>query len=99
MEDVFSAVAEETKSHARWIAVNTKAMSVDHEPESDFERQAAVAISGGKTDYAAVDKGFYRHARAIPLTGGCLGCHVGFGAPSKIPRFAGLVISIPVHEE
>jgi len=97
MEDVFSAVAQDTKSTARWISVNTKAMSIDHEPETDFEKQAATEISAGKPEYAAVDKGFYRSARPIPLPGGCLSCHMGLGAQSKIPRFAGLVISLPVE--
>lgn len=96
MEGIFSAVAEETRSTARWISVNTKAMSVEHEPKTDFEKQAAAEIAAGKAEYAAIDKGFYRSARPIPLPGGCLSCHAGFGTESKVPRFAGLVISIPV---
>jgi hypothetical protein len=97
MEEIFAAVSQETRSTARWISVNTKAMSVEHEPKTDFEKQAATEIAAGKPEHAAVDQGFYRSVRPIPLTGGCLSCHAGLGAPTKVPRFAGLVISIPVQ--
>ena len=37
MEEVFSEVARHSNVKARWISVNTKPMSVDHEPEGEFE--------------------------------------------------------------
>jgi hypothetical protein len=100
LEDVFSAMTRRSRGQARWISVNTKPMSIDHEPETPFEKQAALQIAAGKTEIEEVEKGFYRRAAAIPLTAGCVGCHVGFSADAgKTPRFAGLVISIPIEGE
>ena len=100
MEDVFSDMAKKSKAEARWISVNTKAMSVDHEPETEFEKLAATAIAGGKDKFELVEKGYYHSATAIPLGMGCVSCHAGFfGGPPKSPRFAGLVISVPINEE
>jgi hypothetical protein len=100
MEDIFSELDRHDKIQARWIAVNTKAMSIDHEPESDFEKEAAGQIAEGKQEVERIEKGVYQRAGAIPLAGGCVGCHMGtFGPPPKKPRFAGLVISIPIREE
>lgn len=97
MEDVFSEIKLQTKVEAQWISVNMKAMSVDHEPKTDFEKRAAKEIAAGKLDYEVVEEGYYRRAVAIPLTSGCIGCHGGmFKELSKTPKFAGLVISVPV---
>jgi hypothetical protein len=100
LEDVFAEIDEQTKIKTRWIAVNTPAMSVDHEPATDFEKKAAAAISDGKTEYDRVEGGYYRRAGMIPLGAGCVGCHTKlFQTPAKTPRFAGLVISIPVKDK
>ena len=100
MEDVFAEMDRQSNIKAGWISVNTKAMSIHHEPKSDFEKQAAKAIAAGKGDYELVEDGFYRRASAIPLGTGCVSCHTGFF--SKTPqtqRFAGLVISVPITEK
>lgn len=100
MEDVFAAMSEQSQGTARWIAVNTKAMSVDHEPQSEFEKAAARELAGGKKEFEQVEDGQYYRAAPIPLRGGCVGCHVGFSKDAgKSPRFAGLVIALPVLEE
>lgn len=100
LEDVFSEMKDDSKADARWIAVNTKAMSIDHEPETEFENLAVKEISNGKDQIERVENGFYRRATAIPLGAGCVSCHNGLLAPPpKSPRYAGLVISIPVHEK
>lgn len=100
MEDVFADVARDTQFTARWISVNTKAMSVDHEPESEFEKKAAAELSKGMTEFAAIENGYYRRAGAIPLTAGCVSCHTRtLTEPPKTARFAGLIISIPVLEK
>ncbi len=99
LEDAFAELAERTQVTPRWISVNTKAMSVGHEPKGDFEKQAAAALSAGKQEFEQVEKGVYRRAAAIPLAGECVSCHTGFFAKEpKSPRFAGLVIGIPVEE-
>jgi hypothetical protein len=100
MEDVFADVAHRSHATARWISVNTKAMSIDHEPNTDFEKKAAAELSAGKEEFEIVDKGWYRRASPIPLNGGCIGCHTdSFSKRSNAPRYAGLVISIPVNDE
>jgi hypothetical protein len=100
MEDVFAAVARDTQATARWISVNTKAMSIEHEPKSEFEKKAAAELATGKTEFELVEKGNYRRAGAIPLTDGCISCHTGdFTTSAKLRRVAGLVISIPVSAD
>lgn len=97
MEDVFSEIRSQSKVEAHWISVNMRAMSVDHDPKTEFEKRAAKEIAAGKADYEVVEDGYYRRAIAIPLKSGCIGCHGGmFKEASKTPRFAGLVISVPV---
>ena len=97
MHDVFSEMKRQSKVEAQWISVNMKAMSIDHEPKSEFEKMAAKEIAGGKSELEVVENGFYRRAGAIPLSDGCISCHGGFlREPSKSPKFAGLVISVPV---
>lgn len=100
MEDVFENLERETGSKANWISVNLKAMSINHDPSTEFEKLAARALGKGEPAYEAVDNGIYRRATPIPLHGGCVSCHAGFNPkPSKTPKMAGLVISIPVTEE
>lgn len=100
MEDVFAEMARQSRVEANWISVNTRAMSLSHEPKSDFEKAAAKEIADGKEEYELVQDGYYRRAGAIPLASGCVNCHAGFfKAPPKSPRFAALVISVPVKEE
>lgn len=99
LEDVFKAIDRETQMQSRWIAVNTPAMSINHEPATAFEKKAAAEIASGKNEIEIVEHGFYRRVGAIPLGSSCVGCHTKFGATAdKTPRFAGLVISIPVQE-
>ncbi len=99
MEDVFSDLKKTTNTEARWMSVSLKAMSFNHEPQSDFEKRAAREIISGKSEVEVMEDGFYRRVAAIPLVGGCLSCHEGFFKPSsKAPKFAALVISIPVKK-
>jgi hypothetical protein len=100
MEDVFSRMARLENMEARWIAVNANAMSIDHRPQDNFEKQAAKAIAAGKREHELVEDGVYRRAEGISLMGkGCLGCHLTLGASGRIRRFAGLVITIPVTKD
>jgi hypothetical protein len=100
MEDVFAELSRQSQIDARWIAVNTKAMGVRHEPKSDFEKQAAAQLSAGKEELELIEQGRYYRATAIPLTAGCVSCHTNFFTTiPKTPRFAGLVITMPVSDE
>lgn len=102
MEDVFNEIGRSTNAKANWISVNTKAMSINHEPATEFEKQAAREIAAGKESFELVENGVYQRAGRIPLGGSCINCHSNsFLPPSnfKSPRFAGLVIRIPIEEE
>jgi hypothetical protein len=97
MEEVFEGMAGTSSTMANWISVNTKAMSIDHEPRTVFEKTAAAELAAGKKEYELIGKHFYRRAAPIPLGTNCIGCHAGmFSAPTKSPSCAGLVISIPL---
>lgn len=100
MEDVFAQIDDQTGAKANWISVNLKAMSINHEPKTDFERQAAREIAAGKSEVEEIDGGIYRRATAIPMAGGCISCHGGlFKQQTRTEKFAGLVITIPVAAE
>jgi hypothetical protein len=102
MMDVFAKIERETRVKARWISVNAKAMSVEHEPRSEFDKKAAAALAAGKDFFEHIEGGVYHRAGPIPLGGSCIICHApptftGKGQPG--PFFAGLVISIPLLKE
>lgn len=100
MQDIFKEIERQSKTEARWISASMKPMSIDHEPATDFEKRAAKEIAAGTEQLEVVEGGFYRRAGAIPLGDGCVGCHGGFFKPqSKTPKFAGLVISVPIRTE
>lgn len=100
LEDVFAEIARQSKVEARWISVNTKPMSINHEPKSPFEKQAAKELAAGKDAFELVEEGYYQRAGAIPLHGGCISCHSGFFSQGKTsPRFAGLIIRVPLAKE
>jgi len=99
MEDVFGQVKRQWKVEAHWIAVNMKAMSVDHEPKTPFEKQAAREIAAGETAYEEIENGIYRRAGAVPLGAACVNCHGGFFRdPGNAPKYAGLVISLRIAD-
>ncbi len=99
MEDVFADMKRQSQIEARWIAVTLRSMSIDHDPETEFEKRAASEIKLGKGEVETVEDGYYRRAVAIPLSGGCVSCHGGLFRQSTKKHFAGLVISIPLHDE
>lgn len=100
MEDIFTEQDSQTGTKARWIAVNARAMSVDHEPADEFEKEAARRLAAGDKEVEQIEKGVYRYAGAIPLHQNCIQCHMGtFMNPPRKPRFAGLVFRTPVRDE
>jgi len=97
LEDVFSELESSYGITLRWLAVETKAMSSDHEPESDFEKQAVEVLQSGKSDFEAFDNDRYQYAGRIRLSAVCLTCHFP-GRPNNDDRFAGLSITMPVRQ-
>lgn len=99
LEDVFAEMADQAQIEARWISVNTPAMSLPHEPRGDFEKKAAAEIAAGKPSYELVEKGTYRRAFSVSLGDNCISCHTGFfKEPPKTPRYAGLILQMPITE-
>ncbi|WP_299469602.1 DUF3365 domain-containing protein [uncultured Gimesia sp.] len=98
LDDVFEEMQRTRNINFRWISVNAEAMNIDHEPKTDFEKNAAEAISSGKTEFEQVEKGIYRHVGRICLPSQCLKCHMP-NRRSTDTRFAGLIISLPVNEK
>lgn len=97
LEEVFYWVDEETRGETRWIAVNTEAMSIDHNAESEFEKQAVKVLSTGEEEYEQVEGGMYRRVGAITLFASCLKCHESAATQLRTKRrVAGLVINIPI---
>ena len=100
LEDVFAEIKRQSQAEARWISVNTKPMSINHAPKTEFEKRAAKELASGKTSVEAVEDGYYRRAGRISLHGGCVSCHAGFFTEaSTSAKFAGLIISVPVTGE
>lgn len=100
LEDVFYWVDHETKGETRWISVNTEAMNIDNEPDTEIEKAAAKALASGKEEFEVVEDGVYHRAGAITLVAACLRCHESsLSLQRKRKRVAGLVISLPVKPE
>ena len=100
MEDIFADVQDSSGAKVRWISVNARAMSVDHEPSTEFEKVAARKLATGIREVEQLVGKEYSYASAIPLHESCIQCHMGtFMTPPTKPRFAGLVISMPVQNQ
>ena len=98
LDDVFEELQRTRNIKFRWISVNAEAMNIDHEPKTEFEKQAAEVLSSGKKEFEQVEKGIYRHVGTICLPSQCLKCHMP-NRRSTATRFAGLIISLPVNEK
>lgn len=99
LEDVFGQIARQSKMEARWISVNTKAMSLNHEPKTEFEKKAAAELAAGKDAFEKIENGKYLRAARVLLHADCVSCHTAFFTQvPKTPRFAGLILSIPVEQ-
>lgn len=97
LEDVFLELQNTHGVQLRWIAVNTKAMSIDNKPESEFELAAVEQLKKGKPTYERLDADRYQFAGAIRLSASCLACHLS-GRRDNNDRLAGLVITIPAEQ-
>jgi len=100
LEGVFYWMDQENKTNTHWISVNTEAMNLDHQPESDIEKKAAKVLASGEEQFELIEDGVYHHAGAITLVASCLRCHEpNLFQKQKRKRVAGLVISIPIKKK
>jgi len=97
LEDVFKELDRTYGVKIRWLAVNAKAMNIDNEPKSDFEKAAVKVLSDGKPEYEKLADDTYHFAGSIRLPSQCLKCHLP-GRKSNKDRVAGLVISMPLKK-
>lgn len=95
LEDVFKELARSQGIKVRWLAVNARAMNVDNEPRTEFEKQAVKALSAGKDEFEQVTDKAYQFTGSIRLASQCLKCHLPM-RKSNEARVAGLVISMPL---
>ncbi len=96
LEDVFGEMEKTWGVKIEWLAVDTKAMNVDHRADDAFERKAVEVISAGADSHDMKDGPVYRYAGVIPLGNRCLKCHV----PDRTnleERKAAVVISMPLQ--
>ena len=99
MEEVFRQIDAETGGKTRWIAVNTPAMNIDHNPKEGFEKDAAQELKQGKREFERVENGIYLRAGAVSLFASCTKCHLsGLRPQQKVRSLAGLIISMPVKQ-
>lgn len=98
LENVFREVASRRNIEFRWLAVNTQAMNIDHEPQDDFEKEAVKAIAAGAEDFEKIDGQVYRRVGPIILQAECLKCHLPSRSSNK-ERLAGLSITIPIKAD
>ncbi len=95
LRSVFRELSRRQGVELRWLAVNAQAMNKDHEPASDFEKEAAAKLAAGSPSHEQTEAGTYRRVGKIVLESECLKCH----QPTRMntrSRTAGLVIEMPV---
>ncbi|MCC7423466.1 MAG: DUF3365 domain-containing protein [Planctomycetaceae bacterium] len=97
LKGVFRDLEAAHKVKIRWLAVNARAMSVDHEPSDDFHKEAIKAIGAGRESFETIEKDVFRYAGAIVLHAECLKCHLPARTSNK-PRSAAIVISMPLQQ-
>ncbi|RYD31994.1 MAG: DUF3365 domain-containing protein [Verrucomicrobiaceae bacterium] len=96
LEDVFDELEKTWGVKVRWLAVDTKAMNVDHRADDAFEKKAVEVIAAGSDSHDMKEGSLYRYAGVIPLGNRCLKCHV----PDRTDleeRKAAVVISMPLQ--
>ena len=95
LEDVFAELTRSYGVKARWLAVDTPPMNIDHKPADAFEKSAVKALKDGRKEFEAVEQNTYRYAGPITLSSDCLKCHAPLKTNTK-DRLAGLVLTLPL---
>lgn len=98
LEDVFKELERGHGIKIRWLAVNAKAMNIDNEAETDFEKEAVKILSEGKPEYEELKGNRFSYAGSIRLASQCLKCHLP-QRTSNNSRMAGLVISMSLKSK
>lgn len=97
LEDVFDELARRYEVKLRWMAVDLKAMNVDNEPKTKFEKEAVRMLKSGKEEFESATESEFRFAGRIRLSATCLSCHASRRSSNET-RFAGLIITMPLKK-
>lgn len=97
LEDVFKELERGHGIKIRWLAVNAKAMNIDNEAKTDFEKEAVKVLSDGNPEYDQIKDNRFHYAGSIRLASQCLKCHLPQRTSNK-DRTAGLVISMSLKK-
>lgn len=97
LEDVFRGLEKKYGIELRWLAVDAIAMSVDNNPQNDFEHAAVKAITAGQDLHEETTTEEYRYAGRVRLVSQCLKCHLPNRMSNK-ERSAALLIRIPLTQ-
>jgi len=95
LEDVFSEVQQNYGIELRWLAVDTGAMSVDNQADSELEKEAVRVLKSGEAEFEKVADNRYHFAGRIRLSAVCLSCHAS-ARKNNDDRYAALYISLPL---
>ncbi len=98
LEDVFKELERGHGIKIRWLAVNAKAMNIDNEAKTEFEKQAVKVLSEGTPEYEQMQDNRFQYAGSIRLASQCLKCHLP-QRTSNEDRTAGLVISMSLKHK
>lgn len=95
LEDVFQEMHKSYEVKMKWLTVNTDVVNIDHQAETQFEKDAVKTLAAGKSFAELVTADRYEFAGPIRLGSQCLKCHVK-RRTSNEDRTAGLIISMPL---
>ncbi|TWT57274.1 hypothetical protein KOR42_06330 [Thalassoglobus neptunius] len=98
LEDVFSVLNRKYNVELRWLAVDTPAMNIDHEPSSEFEKQVVRHLRTQETSFESIEGNRFHYAGRIRLSTTCLGCHVPRRSDND-DRFAGLLMTFDLQRD
>ncbi len=96
LEDVFKEMKRSYDIQVGWLAVNAKAMNIDHEPKDDVEKTAVKALASGKREYELATEKEYLYVGKIRLASQCLKCHLPRRTSTE-DRAAALSIKMPLN--
>ncbi|MEW4491073.1 DUF3365 domain-containing protein [Thalassoglobus sp. JC818] len=98
LEDVFGVLKRKYNVQLRWLAVDTPAMNIDHEPSNDLEKEAVRVLRNPEGHFESVEGNQFHFAGRIRLSTTCLGCHVPRRSDND-DRFAGLLMTLDLRSE
>lgn len=98
LEDVFREMHRSYSVKMKWLTVDADVVNVDHQAETQFEKNAVEALAAGKPFAEEVTAEHYHFAGPIRLGSQCLKCHLK-RRTSNHDRTSALVITLPLADK